>query len=330
MHPRPRHSVLALFDPLVSPKRDAPSPDSDKENSLARTIHPAFTRRLIDVGDLTTDDPSSLAMLTHEHQLEGADDDDDTQSFVLPATPPPRFPSSPATARTPLGELPVQSHITPVTRTKVAKHPPVFSRPQSSPGFATSTATLLASSPPPHPSTDLPPAPPEIIVTSFAADESSLTLPIDPTNDSRPLVTLSPQPPPSLASTLRLHPKPSTQNPNRCSVDLHASFQLHLQSEETSFDLLNDKISFFTVANAMDSFLNEMDADDSFDLAIEEANLGKALERLRLEDKGEKGLASPSQLIFLLMFYLARSQLVNPAAAAKFNSLSILAASPSF
>ena len=300
MHPRPRHSVLALFDPLASPTRDAPSPDSDKENSLSHTTRPTplvLTRRLIDVGDLTTDDPSSLAMLTHEHQLEGADeDDDDTQSFVLPATPP-RFPSSPATGRTPLGELPVQLHTTPVIRTKLAKCPPVFSRPPSSPSLAASNPTLFVSSPlpisQPHPSTDLPPAPPEIVVTSSTADDSSLPLPIDTTNNSCPLDTLSPHPPPSLASTLRPRLKPSTPNPNRCSVDLHTSFQLHLQSEETSFDLLNDKISFFTVANAMDSFLNAMDEDDSFDMAIEEANLGKALERLKLQDKGEKGLTCP-------------------------------------
>ncbi|OJT06647.1 hypothetical protein TRAPUB_2505 [Trametes pubescens] len=44
----------------------------------------------------------------------------------------------------------------------------------------------------------------------------------------------------------------SPDDPRRTSVDLHSSFHLHMQSDDMSFDLLNDKISF--LGNAQDSF----------------------------------------------------------------------------
>lgn len=54
----------------------------------------------------------------------------------------------------------------------------------------------------------------------------------------------------------------SPDDPRRTSVDLHSSFHLHMQSDDMSFDLLNDKISF--LGNAQDSFWAGAD-DTMFD-----------------------------------------------------------------
>lgn len=286
MATRPRNSILNLFDPLTTPTRDAPSPDSDKENSspsaafFGRTQkQPApvlLTRRLVDVGDVTIDDPSMLMMLTDEDHLEGADDDDDTVTISLPKVTPTRscFAPSPSTTRTPLGELVLERDITPIARTKLYKRPAPLT-------VAPSDFTTTVS--------DVP------FASTCVNNQSITSLPFLHINNT-PEITISPDarlpdsapiisPPPSSKSFLRPHPSnSSSRDRNRCSIDLHASFQLHLQSEETSFDLLNDKVSFFTSSAGMDSFLNAMDADDSFDMAVEEANLERALEKLRLED----------------------------------------------
>lgn len=63
--------------------------------------------------------------------------------------------------------------------------------------------------------------------------------------------------------TLRPNPpSTSSQDSNRFSIDLHSSFQLHMQSPDSTFDLLNDKISFFHPRNGMDG-------DDSFDTSLD-------------------------------------------------------------
>lgn len=71
-----------------------------------------------------------------------------------------------------------------------------------------------------------------------------------PTNDERasnpPMVPAS-----HLRPTSRLTQLPP-DDPRRTSVDLYSSFHLQMQSEEMSFDLLNDKISFF--GHGQDSF----------------------------------------------------------------------------
>ncbi|KAJ6621122.1 hypothetical protein B0H10DRAFT_2215387 [Mycena sp. CBHHK59/15] len=56
-------------------------------------------------------------------------------------------------------------------------------------------------------------------------------------SSSLPVPTARPRPPSASAMSL--------QHMDRLSVDLHSSFALHINSPETSFDLLNDKISFF-------------------------------------------------------------------------------------
>ena len=56
----------------------------------------------------------------------------------------------------------------------------------------------------------------------------------------------------------------SPRAPSRYSVDLQSSFQLHLSSSESTFDLLNEKISFFSSKDDNDSFLINLENDDSF------------------------------------------------------------------
>ncbi|TFK93650.1 hypothetical protein K466DRAFT_453464, partial [Polyporus arcularius HHB13444] len=55
----------------------------------------------------------------------------------------------------------------------------------------------------------------------------------------------------------------SPDDPRRASVDLQSSFHLQMQSEDMSFDLLNDKVSFF--GNGQDSFWSGR--DDTLDFS---------------------------------------------------------------
>jgi hypothetical protein len=109
------------------------------------------------------------------------------------------------------------------------------------------------------------------------------------TDTIRPFENTPPSPPPSedhsqLLPSLRPTVITSSHDANRHSIDLYSSFQLHLQSEEASFDLLNDRVSFFAPGSDAESFFG----DDSFDMAIEEANMEKALEIINSEEKTAK------------------------------------------
>lgn len=106
-----------------------------------------------------------------------------------------------------------------------------------------------------------------------------------------------PEPGPELESdeenapSARLRPNPpntSSNDRNRVSVDLHASFQMQMQSEDMSFDLLSDKLSFLNPQNGMESFLSTVEDDPSFDLEMERINMERALKTYsdRKEDKG--------------------------------------------
>ncbi|KAF9448177.1 hypothetical protein P691DRAFT_65767 [Macrolepiota fuliginosa MF-IS2] len=77
----------------------------------------------------------------------------------------------------------------------------------------------------------------------------------------------------------RLRPHSSDVSPhdhNRFSIDLHASFQMHMQSDDMSFDLLSDRLSFFNSSGG-ESFLSTIEDDPSFDLETERINMEKAL-----------------------------------------------------
>ncbi|KAI0775129.1 hypothetical protein BD413DRAFT_294339 [Trametes elegans] len=68
----------------------------------------------------------------------------------------------------------------------------------------------------------------------------------DEEHDEKPVGSGSTLRPPGSLTQL------SPDDPRRTSVDLYSSFHLQMQSEDMSFDLLNDKISF--LGNAQDSF----------------------------------------------------------------------------
>ncbi|KAG6817712.1 hypothetical protein H0H87_004503 [Tephrocybe sp. NHM501043] len=334
MHPR--HSVLNLFDPLAYPEplRDAPSPDSDKENSsppvvsdlsffgrVSKQQSPVrIKRRLIDVGDITTDDPSMLSMLTEEEELENSMCDDENDTFTLPrlelptGTPVRAVFAQPATPsntspRTPLGDISLARDITPVARTKMYRRPPAPSAlAAENSSFSSvidavtasgaSFACSASSSPEPDDSKDEAYLPNDVIeaprITVTSVEELSNSMSIlsleDPSatslEDNSQSITPSSLSEPSDTSveysrgTLRPNPpNTSSHDPNRQSIDLQLSFQLQLQSAEASFDLLNDKISFFGPLSGMDSFLNGME-DTSFDMVVEKSKLQKTLESI--------------------------------------------------
>ncbi|KXN86776.1 hypothetical protein AN958_09657 [Leucoagaricus sp. SymC.cos] len=121
--------------------------------------------------------------------------------------------------------------------------------------------------------------------------DSSESSGISSTNTSIPIVVSDSSPPSSpilpqvksesddVVSPLpMLRPNlPIGNEQNRVSVDLHASFQMQMQSEEMSFDLLSDKVSF--LQGGMESFLTTTEEDPSFDLEAERVNMEKALKK---------------------------------------------------
>lgn len=346
---RPRSSILDLFDPLAlqDSSRDTPSPDSDKENCLdsdlsffgrpAKAPSPVrLKRRLIDVGDITIDDPTIHPMLTEEDELEDSmcDDDSDTMTLRIPIVTPARditvqkVTPSHAGPRTPLAELSIDCDMTPIVRTKMYRRQPPPS------AFASSDAILPASSETSsfafvidavtasgvsfagssRPSSDCELAnedQPENLTSCKIETPQGTIIPINEPSNAISALSLdthpekdTPQPvvPESLSessdtsisiehprSTLRSSPPTtSSQDKKRQSIDLCTSFHLQLQSEEASFDLLNDKISLFASMGSMDSFLNGME-DDDFDVAIEEAKLQATVDSIQLEDGKNEG-----------------------------------------
>jgi len=305
---RPRLSILTLFDPLSS---SSDSPDSDKENDCGDSsfFHPfgfskrvyspmrRLRRRLVDVGDMTVEEPDIRDLIEEELEAEInqtftlEEDENATLTFrdmAKAATPKwsgkhagrrgtPNILSSP---RTPLAEIVTRGEITPVARMKIFKRPPASSTHATSPLNSIHTAegvpTLVihdldnVSANPPFP-TFVPP------VTfsgdhekksgspgSMAASTATLEIP----TSSGALIRDTPVPLfISSSSNASRAPSPLTENrlrpnahvgesSNRHSVDLHSSFQMHLSSSETTFDLLNDKISFLSSKNGLESFLD--------------------------------------------------------------------------
>ena len=94
----------------------------------------------------------------------------------------------------------------------------------------------------------------------------------------------SPDVPPTPRPRLTTNASPN----DRLSLDLHASFQLQFDSGDASFDLLNDKISFF--GNSRD-FSGD---DDDEDEAEDEENTPPAISR-----------ESQSRSIFLVLKLLS-------------------------
>ncbi|KAH7925818.1 hypothetical protein BV22DRAFT_402973 [Leucogyrophana mollusca] len=114
------------------------------------------------------------------------------------------------------------------------------------------------------------PSPPS---TRFEVPEAQNS-PVAPAPNSSPS-RLSPRARP------RSHTTTSSLDPRRTSVDLHSSFNWQLQCPEASFDLLNDRISFF----GQDSFLGET---DDFDMQAEEEMMEALAKRVREKEASEE------------------------------------------
>lgn len=276
-------------------------------------------RRLIDVGDITVDEPDIRDLLEDEKELEAEinqsvaieEDENATLTFrdmAKAATPKwsarrdgrREVPNSMSTPRTPLAEIVLKDDDTPMMgRKKMLRRQvvPLASKvAQVDSSFENNFASPLRNLV--NLSTNTP-SPPKI---EISCDESrtTTTSPSCSSGSSQrtssrtpelatPIGTLittscipvliSPSTPLSSSpSTIninisptesRLRPNAQSNDTNRLSVDLQASFQLHLQSE-TTFDLLNDRISFFGSTSGLDTSLEERDTlfDDDEDFGI--------------------------------------------------------------
>ncbi|KAI0749628.1 hypothetical protein C8Q80DRAFT_1163052 [Daedaleopsis nitida] len=297
---KPRNSVLFMFDPLhqspSTPRRDS-SDDlgpSDKENDIPQGDLTIFFNRtyaaqkqelaapftpkgkLIDIGDT----PASQCLWdAAEHDGSDADgeqsESDAEGCGVL------------SPARVPLAELDVEH----------TPRPQDSSRPLKALIFASATSPtmplpgLLAPAPESSPlaevvnSINL-----SGLIVSEETQENHPTITIPPTGQSEDSRPASPCPeinicsPPetpcmedfdvpseedvSVATNAQLRPPTtltqlSPDDVRRTSVDLYSSFHMQMQSEDMSFDLLNDKVSF--LANGQDSFWSG--GDDTLDFS---------------------------------------------------------------
>jgi hypothetical protein len=308
---RPRPSILSLFDPLSSELDSATSSDSDKENDTSDFFKPTGTvkhiyvpsrtlkRRLVDVGDITVEQPDMNALLSDELEQEISyiidDDENDTLTFrdmAKAATP--KWSSRHATIletpkvscpRTPLSEISLKDELTPLARKIPYKRQSVPTTPKGSESaclvFPSSISSGSSSSCPPS-YTEVPevrvndePVPQSSSIPANSLGYSSELLFPHTLNQSIPVETLVPgtlasslvvpAPYPAQPRTRHLSPTSPADNANRYSVDLQTSFQIHFPSHDTTFDLLKDKISFFGSGNEFDSYLNNFEGDSSLD-----------------------------------------------------------------
>lgn len=334
---RPRASILSLFDPLSSSTDYDPNPDKENHAGESSFFHPpsaksprplhTFHRRLIDIGDMTMDEPSIQDLLEDEEELEqlhAIEDDDDGNTLTwkdMAKAATPQWskrhlasfttPKASPSQRVPLGELSLREDATPVARKKPYKRPITSATSTISEENPTPTCTIAI----------LPPSPQkEMFSPKETSDSNSDHLPIHATDPlassvstlNLPTVTgtsiadttlplsmsmnssqssqssISSQSPnmptidiPSPRATLRPIRDVSFDH-NRHSVDLGASFQLHLNSSDAICDLLNEKISFLDAKD--NSFLRtlEMDSFDEDDFESPFPEEGKMIQNPRL------------------------------------------------
>ena len=178
---------------------------------------------------------SALDLLTEEQAL------DEPDSLSRSESPQPRVPFAELTLRD-------------VDSTPFAPHP----RPSLLSDDGSSTSEIHA---------------PEIIISPCHALDSSpdmargADLPSPPIQAESSLQGIT-------RSSLRLQTPTMASYSNRVSVDLQSSFQLHFQSD-TSFDLLNDKISLM---EPMECFVTD---DENFDFEVEKEKLRDALAKFK-------------------------------------------------
>ncbi|KAJ7786573.1 hypothetical protein B0H16DRAFT_1490919 [Mycena metata] len=301
---RPRPSVLQLFDPLTT--RDAHSPDSDKENTLPDSDffpqtwvqHPSpvrLTRRLVEVGDVTV----NTAEDDENVEAEEEDDENDTVGIHPPSSP-----------RTPLGDVTFDRERTPMRskmyRRKAAADEMVVQNAApdaraftSVTDAATASGGTLGETPfvvicPPEDNHSSPASDTEILsaslaTLSLATPTGSLiadtTMAFPTPSEASPLHLLPVMPPPSSESA-----STTSFNFDRSSADLQTSFALHMNmnSDDTSFDLLNDRISFLGLGD-----------EESFDMA---KGMHSVSDHGEVEDTGffaqpGEGLEDPSLVV---------------------------------
>ncbi|KAF8913044.1 hypothetical protein CPB84DRAFT_1820517 [Gymnopilus junonius] len=339
----PASSPSSTPSPTRTTRRTMPDSSFFHPSSIQQPYAPTLRRRLIDVGDMTVDEPEIRDLLAEQEDIEEeiihnipGDDDNDTLTFrdmAKAATPkwynrhpplnttiatPLSSPTLP-TPRTPLAEVFVTDDRTPVARKLKSYKRAVVSTASKSPsidhvetrGKHSFSPSAISSTHPEGSSLSLTPPPRieiqldnsesrQVLKDALGSSVCTLDLP-SPTGASI-VDTLMPSvafgssvctldlPPPTEAliadtpmpildsssssrmsldvpmSQARLRPSPpSVDNANRLSVDLQSSFQLHLNSSDTTFDLLNEKMSFFNSKDGLDSFLDNVDIDDSFD-----------------------------------------------------------------
>ncbi|KAJ7446399.1 hypothetical protein B0H11DRAFT_377224 [Mycena galericulata] len=261
---RPRPSILQLFDPLSS--RDTNSPESDKENTVPDSEffpqtfvkHPSpvrLTRRLIEVGDATV-----LEATGEEGSVCGEEMKEDEEDTVGPHPL-----SSP---RTPLGDVTFDRERTPM-RSKMYRrkaNPTTTAILDGAPddyAFASVIDAVNASGA----TFDASTVAPSVVISSAEDSPSSSVGDTDTLSTSVATLSLATPTGSLIADTIMTFPTPSepstsllvpvAQPPHqatsiasfdmdRSSTDLQSSFALHMNmdSADSSFDLLNDRISF--------------------------------------------------------------------------------------
>jgi hypothetical protein len=98
---------------------------------------------------------------------------------------------------------------------------------------------------------------------------------------------------PGIFDNIRLRPNPpstSSFDQSRRSVDLQSSFQFHF-NDETHFDLLNDKVSFFNASkNGHGSYLDE----DTFDISFGDSTPSELEEIVQTPSATKQTFSEPS------------------------------------
>ncbi|KAF4597657.1 hypothetical protein EYR40_008121 [Pleurotus pulmonarius] len=330
MHPR--QSILSMFDPLN--QSTSLDNNSEKENATPtraqksvdgmtmtaffnrtykptlQPMQPTFTRRLVDVGDVTVDEFSIMSLgleeLNEESEMDVDYGDEGDTTVLAPHDLPPLVDEH--TAEEPVTPKAVRSHIhefsTHQDCTPPASISNEFTNYEAHSGHSENHASPLAlptiDAPPNHLTIPLPdsspPSPealfnPVITISSPVAASPTHCFPLPVTGgEEGDLPVILPT-----SSSLTLRPRKPTDiaidDPRRCSVDLQQSFCLQMQEVDSSFDLLNDKISFFASAGGPGMETSFDEDDDSFDIQVKA--LGRTQEASKDKTKGTDTI-SPS------------------------------------
>ncbi|KAJ3998550.1 hypothetical protein F5050DRAFT_1805796 [Lentinula boryana] len=280
---RPRPSILAQFDPLLAETEPDYASDSEDESDpnkenlvpeldelsmtafFSRTYKreytqpAALTKRLVDIGDVT------IAETADEGEdEEAAVSGENVFSLETPKRSNNVRPLPRSAPRTPLAEISVdfKSIDTPIQK-KVVVSPTQLPRDTISSLTSLVDSINLAGKSFGHVQRHI--SPPRITVDKSDTENDILTTPA-PFNLQSSTSSLQDASNVLEVSLLALPTPPTvSKESNRLSLDLHSSFNLHLQSE-TSFDLLNDRISFFDAqGKGMSSFLNALDDDSDME-----------------------------------------------------------------